>query len=353
MSTQSDNMPIDPQELMKTFTSYESGEIGDAPFDSDQDEKNASKSSDGNESTADVKDESKREVKQDENKADKDQVETQVDEPEGVATKDGKNIIPYSVLRSEREKSARAQQLLLDSENRVADLQAQLRNATDPGTKTGDTVRADDQNQSYDESSDEDLAQLKEDFPTVYKALMAQKAMTAKLESKLEPVEQSVNNIQQDRENSTAQDVQAAIDSVPKLAHIQATNEEAFELAKQFDQTLRNQSFWADKPLAQRFEKVAEMVESSLGITIDIPAAKNKTNSMSADEIANAARAKAESTAKASKSSSVPNSLSDFPAGQSAAENESSAVEQMNHAQISEKLWGMTPEEQKKFYASL
>jgi len=352
MSTQSDDMPIDPQELMKTFASYESGQIGDAPFESNAEETNASNNDDGKEKAADVKDEGKQEAKQDDKQADNDQANTQEDDPEGVATKDGKNIIPYSVLRSERDKSARAQQLLLDSQNRVAELEAQLQNANNPGTKTGDTTRANDQIQPDDELSEEDLAQLKEDFPTVHKALMAQKAMTAQLESKLAPVEKSVNDIQQDRENSTAEDVQAAIDSVPKLAHIQATDNEAFDLAKQFDATLKVRPNWADRPLAERFAKVVEMVESSLGITIEIPAAKSKTDSMSADEIANAARAKAESTAKASKSG-VPNSLSDFPAGHAVAENEGSAVEQMNHAQLSEKLWRMTPEEQQKFYASL
>jgi hypothetical protein len=170
------------------------------------------------------------------------------------------------------------------------------------------------------------------------------------LESKLQPVEETVRNAEAERERTAAESVQDAIDSVPKLAHIQATNKDAFELAKQFDATLRTQSAWANKPLNERFAKVAEMVERAIG-PIELPGSTQKA-SPSAEDLAKAAKVKAEQAAKASRTN-VPTSLSEFPAGQHAAQDEREAAEQLTHQQLAEKFSSMNADEMDAYFRSL
>lgn len=270
------------------------------------------------------------------------------DDAAGVATKDGKHVIPYSVLKSERDRASRAEQIAREAQERVAALESQLK-AGNQGANNGEGARTDPQQQTASDLSAEDLEALKEDFPTVYKAVMASMAAAKALETKLQPVEESVRSTEAERERSATEEVQDAIDSVPKLAHIQATNKDAFELAKQFDATLRTQSAWASKPLTERFAKVAEMVESAIG-PIDLPGSKKA--SPSAEDLAKAAKAKAEQDAKASRTN-VPTSLSEFPAGQHAAQDEREAAEQLTHQQLAEKFAGMNADQMDAYFRSL
>ena len=266
----------------------------------------------------------------------------------GVATKDGKHVIPYSVLKSERDRASRAEQIAREAQERVAALEQQLK-AGNQGANNGEGARTDPQQPTASDLSAEDLEALKEDFPTVYKAVMASMAAAKALETKLQPVEESVRSAEAERERSATETVQDAIDSVPKLAHIQATNKDAFELAKQFDATLRTQSAWANKPLSERFAKVTDMVESAIG-PIDLPGSKKA--SPSAEDLAKAAKAKAEQDAKASRTN-VPTSLSEFPAGQHAAQDEREAAEQLTHQQLAEKFAGMNADQMDAYFRSL
>lgn len=270
------------------------------------------------------------------------------DDAAGVATKDGKHVIPYSVLKSERDRASRAEQIAREAQERVAALESQLK-AGNQGANNGEGARTDPQQPTASDLSAEGLEALKEDFPTVYKAVMASMAAAKALETKLQPVEESVRSTEAERERSATEAVQDAIDSVPKLAHIQATNKDAFELAKQFDATLRTQSAWASKPLTERFAKVAEMVESAIG-PIDLPGSKKA--SPSAEDLAKAAKAKAEQDAKASRTN-VPTSLSEFPAGQHAAQDEREAAEQLTHQQLAEKFAGMNADQMDAYFRSL
>ena len=270
-------------------------------------------------------------------------------EPDGVATKDGKHVIPYSVLKSERDRAARAEQIAREAQERLEALQAQLA-AGSQGANNGESARTNQQQPAVSDLSTEDLQTLQEDFPTVYKAVMASMAAAKALEAKLAPVEESVRNAEADQARSAQETVQDAIDSVPKLAHIQANNAEAFELAKQFDATLRSQSAWADKPLSERFSKVMEMVESTIG-PIEVPGSQ-KATSQNVGDLKKAAMAKAEQVAKSNRSN-VPTSLSEFPAGQHAAQDEQEAAEQMTALQLAEKFSTMTPDQMDAYFRNL
>lgn len=317
----------DPEELARAFEQLEAGTPPAEP----------------------PKEETAEQIATEQNNGKQDQSQEQNEpEPEGVATKDGKHVIPYSVLQSERNARSRAEQLAREAQERVTALEAQV-NSANQGANNGESART-NQGQTASDISDEDLEVLKEDFPTVYKAVMASMAAARALEAKLAPVEESVRSQEAERAQSATESVQEAIDSVPKLAHIQATNPEAFALAQQFDNTLRGQAAWADCPLSERFAKVAEMVEATLG-QIDLPGGQ-KTSQPSAEDLRKAAEAKARDNAKATRSN-VPTSLSEFPAGQHAAQDEKEAAENLSALQLAEKFASMSPDQMDAYFQTL
>ncbi|MEJ7745364.1 MAG: hypothetical protein WKF61_01125 [Luteimonas sp.] len=263
-------------------------------------------------------------------------------EPEGVATKDGKHVIPYSVLQSERNRAAQAEREVAETRARIATLEAALL-VPKPTAKTGEPA---DTTELDTEDADR-LAMLEEDFPTVAKELKAMRELVKTLEAKVHPLEKSTEQAARERANNDAMTVQEAIDSLPKMAHIQAANPEAFELAKEFDATLRDKPEWADQPIAERFAKVLQLVETTLG-EIEIPGTKKPPSALDNAALKQAAAAKVATAAKA-----IPTSLSQFPAGEPVAADEAAAAEQMSTAQLASKMGRMTPAQMDAYLASL
>lgn len=329
----------DPEQLAKVFEQLESGEQLEAKQD-DKPQPEAPKPDD--QAKADPAPDEPQQAKQ--GPAEPEQ------EPQGIATKDGKHVIPYSVLKSERDRATRAEQLANEMAEKLKQLQAQAQQGNQ-GAKTGESARTDPQPQAVSDLSAEDLEALKEDFPTVYKAVMASMAAAKALESKLAPVEETVRTVEAEQARTAQETVQDAIDAVPKLAHIQATNKEAFELAKQFDATLRTQAAWAEKPLSERFAKVAEMVESAIG-AIELPGAAKPASQPSAEDLRKAAQAAAAKAAKATRSD-VPTSLSEFPVGQHAAQDEREEAENLTALQLADKFSSMTPDQMDAYFRTL
>jgi len=325
-----DNLATDPESLAKAFEALEAGDtpVSSDPKPADPDPAPAAAS----------KTEPEGKTQQQDGLSDA--------EPEGVATKDGKRVIPYAVLKSERERASRAEQLAEEMKTRVAELEAMTKAASE-GAKTGESARTENPTTPVSDLSPEDLETLKEDFPTVYKAVMASMAAAKALEAKLQPVEATVREAQADQARSAQETVQDAIDSIPKLAHIQSSNPEAFELAKQFDATLRSQSKWANASLSERFEKVTEMVEAALG-AIEVPG-QAKTTQV---DLKAAAKAKADAATKANKTA-VPTSLSEFPVGEPAAMDERQAAENMTPMQLAEFMSKMTPDQMDAYFQTL
>jgi hypothetical protein len=270
-------------------------------------------------------------------------------EPDGVATKDGKHIIPFAVLQAEREKATTTAKELATAQARLAELEAAAKAGT-PGVKPEPAAPA---QPKADDLSADDLATLKEDFPTVYKALMATRAQAAALEAQLKPVQETVQQQQATREQTEAEQVQAAIDATPKLAMIKSSNPELFEQAKAFDNVLKGQAAWQGKPYAERFAKVIELVEQTSGEIVIPGAVKTPPPAVKTQEqLKEEAKAAAAAAATASKTT-VPTSLSDFPAGQHAANSEMEAITNMTHAQLAAKFASMTPEQQDAYLNNL
>lgn len=270
-------------------------------------------------------------------------------DPDGVATKDGKHVIPYAVLKGERERATRAEELLRQTTQELESLKRQETAGKQLGANNGGTAHAEPN--AIDGLSDTDLDQLKEDFPTIYKALMVAQTQMANIENRLQPVDGAVRQMAQERAQSATESVQEAIDSIPKLAFIQANNPDAFELARQFDATLQSNPAWADKPISERFSKVTEMVEASLG-EIKVPGAANPTAALTPEQQKAAAQAKAKELA-AKSGKQVPTSLSEAPAGDPPAQDERQKVEDMTPAQLEAMFLNMTPEQQDAYLQNL
>lgn len=268
---------------------------------------------------------------------------------EGVLARDGKNVIPYSVLKSERERASRAEQLAKESADKIAALEAQLA-AGNQGAKPGESARTNPAATEVDDLSDEDMEALREDFPTMHKAIMAQRATIKALQAQIQPVEEDRRQREKSEADKRADAVRDAIDATPKLAHIQATDPERFAAAQQFDQVLRANPKWAGKPMAERFARVIELVEQEHG-AIEVPGANPNTAQKTPEELKKDAQAAAAAAAKAKPS--VPTSLSDFPAGSPPAQSETEALESLTPLQLADKLARMTPAQQEAYFNSL
>lgn len=325
----------DPQELLKEFLAEENGTPS---------EESATDPSPGAGSEAEDKIEaSGAEPNQDEQQGKSaGQADDEESKAEGIATADGKHIIPITVLKVTRKELSEEKGLRAAAETRIKELEAQL-SAASQGAKTGESARTSTEGLGQDLSAEE-LESLKEDFPTVYKAVLTAKAKADAIEAKLKPVEEREKATEAERERMNREAVQDAIDSVPKLAYLQSGNPEAFELAKRFDAQLLSIPAWSDKPMSERFAKVAEMVESAIG-AIELPGnpPSKSTPSPSAAELAKAAKARAAEVAK--KGASVPTSLSEFPAGLAPAVDEQEMLENISPVELGRKLAGMTPEQ--------
>jgi hypothetical protein len=273
----------------------------------------------------------------------------------GVATKDGKHVIPYSVLATTRERATRAEQALQEMTTRAAALEQSLR-ATAQGANTGAAARAADAvtADATERMSDADLEALKDDFPTVYKAMKVSMDRAAALEAQVREQAGFRQEVEAASQHSVEETIQDAIDSNPKLAHIQANDQAAFNLAQQLDDTLKNTPAWANRPMSERFAKVLEMVEQANG-PIELPGSKStqQTPPATAADLKAAAKAAAAAQAKANTAASVPTSLSEFPVGEPPAQTEMQALETMSQFQLAEKLARMTPDQMDAYLARL
>jgi hypothetical protein len=332
------NISDNPEDLVKAFEQLESGDpAGD---------ESAGLSSGGE---AETKPGGKEPEKVDQQAAEAARNDQDESSASGVATRDGKHVIPYSVLKSERERASRAELMLNEMKERLSYLEGLAKSGSEKAKDEGADASTSGERPAGD-FSDADLETLKDDFPTVYRAVKASMAKAAQLEAALKPIKDTAEATEAERARSTAESVQEAIDSVPKMAHIQANNAEAFELAKQFDRTLREQAVWRDRPMSERFQKVTEMVEAALG-TIDVPGAAQGSQTNTGDLSAKA-KAKAAAAVKSS-GSGVPNSLSEFPAGQHAAQDEREEAQNLTSVQLADKFSRMTTDQLDDYFNKL
>lgn len=247
---------------------------------------------------------------------------------DGVATKDGKNIIPFAVLDATRANLSKAEEKAqaeanarIEAEAQVTALSAQIA-ALQAGKSEGVKI---------DAISEEDLVELESEMPEVGKTLREQQAMITKLNEQLQLQAQQTQEV---KAESLVSVVQSAIDANPKLAYLQTQDAKAYEAAKRIDRTLREDPAFADLSLEERFSKVIERYEEAYG------AVKLETKSeLHLKEATKKALEKADETKK------VPTTISDIQGGSAVPVDEQAAIADKSGAELTDMFSKMTPDQ--------
>ena len=246
----------------------------------------------------------------------------------GVLAKDGKNMLPFSVLQGTREEKARLEQLVAAQTAEIERLKGGG-DVASPGT-TGEEGGE----QSAAELSAEDLAAIEAEFPALGKLLRAQQDTIDRLSG-----EQAARA--SERAQQVGIEVQAIIDTKPKLAHLQATNPEAWADVVEIDNRMGASRKWANKPMAERFDAVIKVYEAENGAIAMPQEAPNQDV-----DITKITKPKSAPAYRG------PTTLSDLPGGKEAPIDELASLEQSSAIELTRRFEDMTPEQLERFIAS-
>lgn len=210
--------------------------------------------------------------------------------PLGIASKDGKGLLPYAALKGARAETRRER-----------DLRSQVESERDALKQQLEDLRA-GKDPEAGEITEEYLQGVEADFPALIPLIKTMRATSKEVETLRAKATQVTV-----REAETEDDpVQEAIDSVPLLAEWQAADPEKWERAKAIDRAFEGSPKWKDKPLAARFAHVAKQVADEFDIKseADTPPLTTPTKPRQDPE-------KAIQSAKRA----APNTMSDFKGG--------------------------------------
>ncbi|MGE6293741.1 hypothetical protein [Aeromonas media] len=176
-------------------------------------------------------------------------------EPEKVIlAKSGQHTIPYEVLEQARNEAKQLREQLAQSQQAQAErdkLQALME-------KHGINPDVDP-----DDISQEELAQLAQDYPDLGKSIAAIARKLQKLEPQVAP--QQVQ--------PTLSPVQAALQAVPDLVSWRDKDQDRFDFAIIVDEKLQADPAWQGKSLDERFAEAARRTKLAFGDEV-IPPAK-------------------------------------------------------------------------------
>ncbi len=212
---------------------------------------------------------------------------------EGVQSKDGSRVLPYSALQAERRaaraaaaRAETAERELEQAKQHIADLKA-------------------GKNPEGDALTEEKVAEMEADFPAEGKKLRAAFNRIQELEAKVPkapPPSESADD--------PATKTQELIDQVPLLLEWQHNDREKFERAIELDAVTLKSPKWKGKDALDRFEHVTRMVAEEY----DVPYEKPKASSPTAAPAPKAAPA-APAAAPPEPQRRTPETLSDFKTG--------------------------------------
>lgn len=259
-------------------------------------------------------------------------VDPDAEQPAGVQTKDGAHVIPYSVLERERDRAARAEQ----TAQALSDQLKQLQEGK-PATETGDAGAV--------SLTEDDLKQLDQDLPGVSKLIRAQMKMIENLTGTVTSLKQEQEVQHQVKAQSEQDVVAAAVSANPDLlawqsAKFRPENPDPlmWDRAADMDAMLRQDTYWKDRPIAERFAKVAELVKATAPSTATTPTSPKETP----EQI----QARADAAIKAAGASAgIPRSSSDIPGGTAPATDEAAAMAGKTGMQLLTEFGAMTPEQ--------
>lgn len=257
-------------------------------------------------------------AKTDESKVDTPAANANVDtdaKADGILTKDGKNIIPMSVLEAERQGRR-------DAENRAKDMQTEI-----------DNLKAGKSNVTeLDLLSEEELVALEEEMPELGKRTRAQQEQLVSMQ------QQEVETKKLSDEERVARSVQDVIDSIPALLHAQTSDQDAWLMLNQYDMQLKRDPAFKDLTLAERFQKSVDKYEAKFGSLIPNATANKETK----EDVAK----KAQEAIKNAESAKKPiTSMSEIAGGSHVAVDEIAAIEGRSVLESEAMFAKMTPEQ--------
>lgn len=236
-----------------------------------------------------------------------------------IQSKDGKHTIPYAVLSKEREQRQAAEAAIQTLTAKLAAMEA---GSETPGDAVSEIV------------SDEELAELREDFPPLAKVLDKLVGKIGELEGQLT---QDRSKEQERTATATQTTVQDLIDANPTLSYWQNENAEMFTKATQFDDLLRLDPANANLSVEQRFSKVVAAMEAVHGKT-ELPASYKPVATESKENIAERAQ-KIVDKVPASK----PKTLSEIPGGTPPKADEMENIAEMSPGNLEAMMAKMNP----------
>lgn len=171
-------------------------------------------------------------------------------EPERVVlSKDGKHTIPYEVLENQRK---RAQ--ALEAENQqlkaIAAERDKLQAALD---KNGIQLTAEE----VEGKTDDELAELMEDFPAIGKVFAKYSNRINELEGRLAEKAQP--------ETNAKNEVMTAFESIPELVSWKEGDQDRLDYAIARDAELMSDPIWQAKPVRERFLEAVRRTQSAFG----------------------------------------------------------------------------------------
>lgn len=204
----------------------------------------------------------------------------------GILAKDGKSIIPIEVLQNTRNQLTQVNSTLNETQQKLTTAEAELAELREK-VNSQSNIQFDPEH-SFTE---EELEALEEEMPETAAKIRKAQEIAAKADAF---IKQQQVKAQEDEQAVVANAVQDAIDSVPKLAYLQTTNEDLFGMATNIDKRLRADPANQNLTMTQRFEKVITELEKVIGTEIKLPNApagkkqiqiKDNTQVFSLDDI--------------------------------------------------------------------
>ena len=256
-------------------------------------------------------------------------------EPEGILSKDGKHVIPYDALKSERQ----ARQ---EYQNENANLKAYIAQQEELA-KNG--VRTQQSDSIFKGLSAEKLEELKEYFPEEYEQFLSNQQAFEDTNHQLNEANRRLYEIQQneasrqkfeqDKADLTTQEL---IDNNPILSHWQRNNPEAYEHCVKLDAIAVNNPINDKLTMEQRLDKVVKQAlfdyENPFPEQVAKPAAKPAA------------------TKKADEKPPI-SSLSAFKGGEATEGSLDERMSSLTTAQISAEMMKMSAKEQDIFLTKI
>jgi hypothetical protein len=188
---------------------------------------------------------------------------------DGIATADGKRIIPYAVLQATRRE-------LAETNNRLAEAQAALEAAKK--APAGDNSLSDRAADDPNSLTDEEMAELEQDFPALAKPLKMVRDASAKLQQlaatpSAAPAAPAPAPSPRAAELDSDEAFDAGIVANPLLASWMGSNGREWQRAQAVDRLLMQDPANQSLTYTERFAKVQRMVAAEFEIAVPARAA--------------------------------------------------------------------------------